>query len=105
MTHEDRKLVLLLDFLTQARGLGVRLSVTDLEALLPAFGIPLFGKEHQILMLADHEALTTQGVAPDMGQLISDYPSWKQDIVSEFKMREILRQRRQDHQAGGGPNT
>jgi|GEM_PF-4005612 len=105
MTPEDRKLVLLLDFLTKARSLGVPLTVPDLEALLPAFGISLFGAEHRILVLADHEALADQGIAPDRDQLVSDYPCWKQDIDLEFQMREITRQARLGHRPGGAANS
>ena len=99
---EDRKLALLLHFMCKARDLGVILSVANLEELLPAFDIPLFGDEHQILVLSYHEAMEAQGHAPSIEQLIADYPRWKWDIESNIKMRQLFKKYRPRGQDGKG---
>ena len=86
---EDKRQILLLDFLAKAKSIGSHLSVKNLEPILPIFGIPLFGKEHLLLVMTDHDTQYETAGAPDINALIAEYPFWSLEIQDDFKIRHL----------------
>lgn len=86
---EDKKQVLLLDFLTKARLLCPTIRVKDLEPFLEAFGLPVNGPEHFILVMTDQDVLREQGANLTQEELTAQYPCWKENIAGDFYVRTM----------------
>ncbi len=82
----DKKLLLILDFLAKARGLGCGCRLKELEGMLPPLGIALRGDEHLLLVLMEHEDCAGPDGVGDIEQLVADYPFWEREIRADFQM-------------------